>query len=71
MDPEQQKKDELENNPDFKKILKALKMGVPVLQVRNNIRMQGKFDPDDLLMFCSSDQIMTLKKLGDYKGTKY
>ena len=71
MDPEQQKKDELENNPDFKKILKALKMGVPVLQVRNNIRMQVKFDPDDLLMFCSSDQIMTLKKLGDYKGTKY
>ena len=55
VDPEQAKKEQLENNPDFKKILKVLKMGVPILQVRNNIRMQGKFDPDDILMFCSTD----------------
>ena len=35
------------------------------------MRMEGKFDPDDLLMFASSDQIMLCKKQGDYKGNKY
>ena len=33
--------------------------------------MEGKFDPDDLLMFLATDQIMMLKKSGDYKGNKY
>ena len=49
------RKEELEGNPDFKKILKALKMGIPILQIRQNMRMQGKFDPDDIVLFCSSD----------------
>lgn len=47
-------------------MLKALKMGIPALQIRSNMRMQGKFDPDDLIPFCSSDQVMMLKKSGDY-----
>lgn len=66
MDPEQAKKEELESNPEFKKVLKALKMGIPAMQIRNNMRIAGKFDPDDLILFCSSDQIMMLKKNGDY-----
>ena len=34
LDPEQAKKDELEGNADFKKILKALKMGVSSATIR-------------------------------------
>lgn len=35
LDPEEAKKEELQNNPDFKKVLKALKMGIPALQIRS------------------------------------
>lgn len=71
VDPVQEKKEKLENDPDFKKLLKALKMGVPAQQVRLNMRAKKQFDPDDLLMFCDTATIMQLKKIGDYKGNKY
>jgi len=35
------------------------------------IKAQGVFDPDDFLMFLDTGQIMGLKKIGDYTGTKY
>lgn len=66
-DPAQAKKEKLENDPDFKKVLKALKMGVPPLQLRLKLRAEGKFDPDDLLIFLDSGQIAQLKKIGDVK----
>lgn len=69
--PDDIKKEKLENDAEFAKILKALKMGVPAHQIRLNMRQKGKYDPDDLLMFCDTATIMQLKKIGDYKGNKY
>ena len=71
IDPDEAKREELQENPDFKKILKVLKMGISIMQVRQNMTIQGKFDPDDIIPFCSSDQLMTLKKSGTFNEKEY
>jgi len=71
LDPVEAKKEELRNDPAFARFLKALKLGVPPQSIRMQIRAQGVFDPDDFLMFMDTGQIMSLKKIGDYKGDKY
>jgi len=37
LDPEDAKREELEDDPNFKKYLKALKMGIPATNIRMNI----------------------------------
>lgn len=54
-DPEEVKKEEMQNDADFSKYLKAVKMGVTPHQIRMKIRQEGKFDPDDLLLFLDQD----------------
>ena len=60
------------NDPEFAKFVKAYKVKVPLLQLRNQIRgTGGKYDPDDLLMWATKGEIENLKKIRDYKGSKY
>lgn len=58
-------------DPNFAKLVKGYKMKIPLLQLRNNMRAQGIYDPDDILLFASESDIANLKKIGDYKGDKY
>jgi hypothetical protein len=58
-------------NPDFAKYVKIYKMRVSLLAIRNQIRAEGKFNPDDMLPFADKDDIYELKKVGDYKGTQF
>ena len=71
VDPIEARKQELLADPDFAKFVRAYKNRVPLLAIRNQIRAAGMFDPDDLLMFASANDIANLKKTGDYKGDKY
>jgi hypothetical protein len=59
------------SDPEFSKFIKLYKMKVPLLNIRINIRSLGKFNPDDILLFASKQDIANLKKLGDYAGTEY
>ena len=58
-------------DPEFARFVRAYKVKVPLLQLRNQIKSTGKYDPDDILMFATKTEIQTLKKIGDYKGSWY
>lgn len=55
----------------FSKLVKLYKMRIPLLNLRNQMRAGGIYDPDDILLFASKPDIAALKKIGDYKGDKY
>ena len=59
------------SDPVFAKFVKLLKMKVPLLSLRNQIRAAGAYDPDDILYFASKGEINALKANGDYKGDKF
>ena len=71
LNPIDARKEELMGDPDFAKFVKAYKVKVPLLQLRNQIRSTGKYDADDILMWATVGEIENLKKIGDYKGNKY
>ena len=71
LSPDDLKREKLMQDEDFSKSVRAYKVKVPLLQIRNSMRAQGKYDPDDILLFASKSDIAALKKLGDYKGNKY
>ena len=51
MTPEDKKREQLKADPEFARFIKVLKVKVPLLSIRNQIRAGGKFDPDDILLF--------------------
>ena len=60
------RKEQLENDPDFKRFLTALKLKVPIQQLANNMAVT-KYTLNDLALFCNYEQTEALKKVG-YKG---
>ena len=54
-DPDDARKDELEDDPVFKKYLTALKMRIPPAQLVQQITAQGIYSVEDLLLFCNSE----------------
>lgn len=70
LDPDEARRQELLEDPEFAKFVKLYKMKIPLLSIRNQLR-GSKHDPDDILLFANKGDIMALKKIGDYKGDKY
>ena len=54
MSPEDQKKAQLMEDPDFAKIVKSLQMKAPLLQIVNKIKAEGKYQIEDLQLFMDS-----------------
>ena len=58
MTADQRKKNDLENNPEFKTYLMMKKMRIPLHQIRGKIKTDGKgFKENDIDLFASKDEI--------------
>ena len=71
LDPDEARRQELMQDEAFSKLVKLYKMRIPLLNLRNQMRAGGVYDPDDILLFASKSDIKALKALKDYTGDKY
>lgn len=58
------KKAELEKDPEFAKIVKSLRMKAPLAQILNKVKAEGKFDVEDILLFCEENVVANARKNG-------
>ena len=56
MSCDDQRKAQLEKDPDFKKILMAMKMKVPIEKVVEKIQNENNFSIEDLSLFLDDNQ---------------
>lgn len=71
VDPDEARREELMSKPDFAKLIKLMKMKVPLQSILNQTRAVGEYSDDDVLLFATSADIDKLKKAGGYSGTKF
>ena len=57
--------------PDFARLVKLMKMKVPLLSILNQTRAAGVYSDDDVCLFATKGEITKLKSMGEYKGTKF
>lgn len=63
---------ELEEDPEFARFIRLLKVKVPLLSIRNTIKFEcPNFHPDDILLFASKVAINQLLKTGEEIPDKY
>jgi hypothetical protein len=55
--PEERRKIELEEDPNFKKILMMLRMKVPLFQIRQKIKGEGVYNISDADLFADQHEI--------------
>jgi hypothetical protein len=53
MDPADKHKADLEKNPDMAKLIKSMKMKVPMLNLYQKVKAEGRFQMEDVLLFAS------------------
>ena len=51
---EERKKEELNNNPEFKKYLTMYKVKIPLVQIKQKIQQDGVFNPMDIELFAAA-----------------
>ena len=52
-DPDERRKMELDEDEESARFKRLLKVKVPLLGIRNTIRAEGVYHPDDILLFAS------------------
>ena len=55
--PEERRKNQLEEDPDFKKYLTMYKMKIPLINIRNKIQGDGTYTTKDIDMFANKEDI--------------
>ena len=63
MDPADKKKADLEKDPDMVKLIKSMKMKVPMLNLYQKVKAEGRFQMEDVLLFASDGQKSELGKI--------
>jgi hypothetical protein len=71
LSPDEQRKLDLMEKPDFARYVKLMKMKVPLLSILNQTRAAGVYTDDDVCLFATASDITRLKGVGEYKGTKF
>jgi hypothetical protein len=70
-DPDELRKMELEQDPDFARFIRLLKVKIPLLSIRQSIEGEGVYHVDDILLFASKSAISQLVKTGTVIPDKY
>lgn len=66
VDPDEAKRAELMEKPDFAKLVKLMKMKVPLQSILNQVRAAGIYTDDEVLLFVTPGDISKLKASGGY-----
>jgi hypothetical protein len=60
LDPKEKRKRELEEDEDFKKYIKFLKIKIPLVNIKRKMKEEG-LDPDDIDLFADSAALAKYK----------
>lgn len=71
VDPIDKEKNKLMEDPVFAKFVKLYKMRVPMQNLLLQIKAQGAYSEDDIMLFATPGEVKKLKASGVYTGKRF